>query len=398
MGEASSSLGVLLVGSIPLSTTEEVFATVCKELPGRLRTIPDGETGVRDTYVFWQRDCFPVEARRMIPLVDGIELPEKHPGFTQESVKPTGYDDAAIRSYKAFADLQKQGVIPQDVRFQVSLPIPNDAVQFFVRDEWQGQLFPFYERRIQEAVRRIVNNIPAERLAIQWDIALLGPSIEYRKGRVGVLPAEIMNPAGRDVKEEVMATLARLCEVIPTAVHVGLHLCYGDLHHRHTIEPEDMAILVDIANTAVSRVKRSIEWVHMPVPKDKESAGYFKPLQQLSIGNARLYLGLVHADDEEGTRRRIAAAQSVGVKDFGVATECGMGRTPREQLESILQISRDVTKPAEVSPELTPKTRSKRSWLLALLRTCRVKLCGPFRFSGEMTPDSSDTNGKALQR
>jgi hypothetical protein len=176
-------------------------------------------------------------------------------------------------------------------------------------------------------------------------------------------------------------------------------LCYGDLHHRHTIEPEDMAILVDIANTAVSRVKRSIEWVHMPVPKDKETAGYFMPLQQLSIGSACLYLGLVHADDEEGTRRRIAAAQSVGIKDFGVATECGMGRTPREQLESILQISRDVTKPAEVSQEdVTPKKRSKRSWLLALPRTCQVKLCGPFSSSREMAADSSDTNGKVLQR
>lgn len=45
-----------------------------------------------------------------------------------------------------------------------------------------------------------------------------------------------------------------------------------------------------------------------------------------------------------GTRKRIKAAQAV-LPSFGVATECGMGRTPNEELDSILQISEAVTKP-----------------------------------------------------
>lgn len=67
-------------------------------------------------------------------------------------------------------------------------------------------------------------------------------------------------------------------------------------------------------------------------------------MARLDIGTgAKLYLGLVHFNDEEGPRRRNRAAQIV-VKDFGVATECGIGRTPADQLlPNILQISRDVT-------------------------------------------------------
>ncbi len=39
--------GVLLVGSMPLSSVEEVFTEACAALPGRLHCIPDGEKGSR---------------------------------------------------------------------------------------------------------------------------------------------------------------------------------------------------------------------------------------------------------------------------------------------------------------------------------------------------------------
>lgn len=49
-------------------------------------------------------------------------------------------------------------------------------------------------------------------------------------------------------------------------------------------------------------------------------------------------LGLVHANDEEGTRRRITSASKV-MEKYGIKTEYGMGRTPPENFESISQIS-----------------------------------------------------------
>jgi hypothetical protein len=57
----------------------------------------------------------------------------------------------------------------------------------------------------------------------------------------------------------------------------------------------------------------------------------------------KLYLDLVHASDEEGTRR-IGAALSV-VKGFAVAMEGGLGWTPVDGLDSILSICKEGSGP-----------------------------------------------------
>lgn len=71
---------------------------------------------------------------------------------------------------------------------------------------------------------------------------------------------------------------------------------------------------------------------------------YFAPLTALIPKfvehGTELYLGLVHSDDLEGTKTRIEAARKAfGDFEFGVATECGWGRTPNEEIESIMTIS-----------------------------------------------------------
>jgi len=46
---------VHLVGSIPLSSAEEVFTKLCDSLGDHLCRLPDGETGERARWVYWQR-------------------------------------------------------------------------------------------------------------------------------------------------------------------------------------------------------------------------------------------------------------------------------------------------------------------------------------------------------
>ncbi|QMW39232.1 hypothetical protein G4B11_002512 [Aspergillus flavus] len=160
--------GVLLVGSIPLTTTEEVLSKVCSALPGRLRSIPDGETNVRNNYIGWQLDCFPKETRNSILGVATAEVPPDHRGtFSLESVKPTQFDAAALESYKTFIKLRDKGAIPQGVRFQVSLPSPLNSIKAHVKADFQPQLEPLYEHRILESLATIIEGIPAEDLAIQ---------------------------------------------------------------------------------------------------------------------------------------------------------------------------------------------------------------------------------------
>jgi hypothetical protein len=51
-----------------------------------------------------------------------------------------------------------------------------------------------------------------------------------------------------------------------------------------------------------------------------------------------VYVGVVQFDDEQGTRERIAAVSKAWpeMKKFGIATECGWGRTPEGQAEGIM--------------------------------------------------------------
>jgi hypothetical protein len=77
----------------------------------------------------------------------------------------------------------------------------------------------------------------------------------------------------------------------------------------------------------------------MPVPRDRTDDAYFAPLRVLRLRpETRLYLGLVHRiDGEADIHRCITAAQKV-VRDFDIATECGLGRRPPETLPPLLRI------------------------------------------------------------
>ncbi|EEH40125.1 hypothetical protein PAAG_08974 [Paracoccidioides lutzii Pb01] len=137
-----------------------------------------------------------------------------------------------------------------------------------------------------------------------------------------------------------ITTVSQLC----VAQQVSVLVAECTSYHKHFMEPDTLGTLVDLANCILERVKRPVSWLHMPVPKSRDDVAYFDPLRDLQAGeDTRLYLGLVHPDDMEGTRRRIRAAQSVIHREFSVATECGMRRIPREELESILRISKAVT-------------------------------------------------------
>jgi hypothetical protein len=85
----------------------------------------------------------------------------------------------------------------------------------------------------------------------------------------------------------------------------------------------------------------------MPVPADRNAQDYFKPLADLEeiAGRTKIYLGLIHhGDGIEGAMRRIRAAQKV-LPEFGVTTECGLGRRDPETISSILNTFAQVSAP-----------------------------------------------------
>ena len=95
----------------------------------------------------------------------------------------------------------------------------------------------------------------------------------------------------------------------------------------------------------------------MPVPINRSDEGYFQPLRQLSLSPAtEVFLGLVHGDGVEATKKRIETAARY-VPDFGIATECGMARcrTPelvRKLLSIHAEASREPERHARSAPEI----------------------------------------------
>jgi hypothetical protein len=93
--------------------------------------------------------------------------------------------------------------------------------------------------------------------------------------------------------------------------------------------PDDLGRIVELTDSFLPRVTRSVQFLHLPVPIDRDDADYFAPARNLTVPDgAELYVGLLHfRDGPAGAERRIAAASEV-FDAFGVAPECGLGRRP----------------------------------------------------------------------
>ena len=95
-------------------------------------------------------------------------------------------------------------------------------------------------------------------------------------------------------------------------------------------------MLVELMNGIADFVKRRVEFIHIPVPKQAGDS-FFAPLRSWRRPpGTQLYLGLLQFDDETGNRARIASAQRV-IAEFGVAAECGFGRTDPARIPTILR-------------------------------------------------------------
>lgn len=257
---------------------------------------------------------------------------------SQIKLGPLGYDDHAIASYAEFLKLRNQGTIPQGVRFQVSLPTPLNVIGICLLPEYQAEAEPMYEKALMAALRRIQDAIPKEDLSIQWDMA-------YEIGMLEFPEAFTSWFDGVDNKQGILERFARLAGGVDEGVEMGFHLCYGDIDHKHFVEPKDMGVLVDLTNELSGVARRVVDWIHVPVPKNRTDEAYFAPLKDLRLkSETQVYLGLAHAWDLEGTKERIRVASEF-LHEFGVSTECGFGRTEKDEVLSVLGVLAEVTEP-----------------------------------------------------
>ncbi|PJJ65440.1 hypothetical protein [Compostimonas suwonensis] len=345
--------GAHLVGSINLPDAETTFRTVSAHLGPQLRRIPDGEVGDRFYWIQFQKDYFdstpglsrvgdiPVLIRdrfdaRPLRVDEGVDA-------STLTFPSLGYADAAIDSYARFSALRAEGVIAPGTRFQVCLPTPAGVVgSFFVASD-RAAVEPVYERALFRELGRILEAIPHDDLAIQWDTAL-----EFGLLEGAVIRENRLTAWFDDVLGGVVERAVRQASAVPADVEVGYHLCYGDVEEHHFTEPRDAGMLADVLSGVFAASTRPISWVHLPVPIDRDDDAFFAPLDAVEWPAAtEIYLGLLHHEDgTEGAGRRIATARR-HVPGFGVATECGFGRGPRERTESLLDLHAAIAAPVE---------------------------------------------------
>lgn len=336
-----------LVGSVPLTNAEEVFRAASATLGDHLTRSPDGETGVRTNWIGWQLAVFGRNpALEPVPQTDNAYIPRSQYRMRADASAQDvtfdnlGYADAAQASYRTFARLKAEGTIAPTTRFQVCLPTPLAPVTAFVEAAPQAAVEPAYEAQMHAEVERICATIPHDQLAIQWDTA-----IEF-----ALWEGVIWNTYLADVQASIIERLVRIGEWVPADVEMGYHLCYGDAGHQHFVQPNDTANLVTVANAVSAGMQRPINRIHLPVPRERSDDAFYAPLRELRLQpETELYLGLIHVTDgAEGARERIAAAERA-VADFGIATECGLGRRPPETVRPLLELHHTVASDADLT-------------------------------------------------
>lgn len=161
---------MLLVGSLPVPSAEEVFRLVAGHLGGLVRRIPDGD---QHGWILAAADSFatndalePDRRVQLSPNGFAVQLYRLRPGRTSDDLTlgPYRYVETAKASYAQFLRLRDAGVIPPGTRLQVTLPGPGTSA-YVVRLPAQ-ELLPIARRALAAEIEAITAAIPAADLTI----------------------------------------------------------------------------------------------------------------------------------------------------------------------------------------------------------------------------------------
>lgn len=339
------SKDLLLVGSIPMETVEDVFRTFGAKLAPHLRAMPDGEIGPRRHWI--SRVHYQVLA--LHPDLEVVQQPAKDeegrehifPRNPRDSwmfkVKDgvdqvlfgergwrLGYAHEAVSSYFVFKTLQEKGILAKGLRFQVSMPMVNSVLppRIFPNVVDREKVIPGYTQALRDEVETIVAKIPNDELAIQWDCST---ELQDAYGSIPGFPRE--GSIARNIGQ-----IEAICPHVPEKVALGFHMCFGTLGGWPRFEPPDIGGAVEMANAFITHARRRVDWMHIPlIATLKES--FYAPLAKLEPRDARVYFGLIHNMDT--LAQRVELAKKFW-PDFGLAAYCGFGRVPPPELPKIL--------------------------------------------------------------
>jgi hypothetical protein len=334
-------------GGVNLADAESVMREIATRVPDGVRRIPDGETGARQQWIFFQLEKFwqtpgLEQAEAKDQLAPGYEQMPKvrlADGAEADDVKwpNLGYADAYLESYETFRRLRDEGVIGSGVRFQVEYPTPLASINGWVVRDDQDRLEPSYERALFADLDRLLAGVPHDDIAVQWDVA-----VEFAILEGGFDATETQTFDG------IVERLARCIDRVPADVPVGLHLCYGDYKHQHFKQPESLDLQVRLSNAVASQAARPVNWIAFTVPQNRSDESFFAPLSSLALpSETEVYLALVpyHPTEQAPgtTDEQVRLVdQHLSGTEWGICTECGMARAEREDIPALLDLHREI--------------------------------------------------------
>jgi hypothetical protein len=330
-----------------MANAQNVFEKVSAALGPRLKRLPDGETGERGDWITWLEPVFADnlafhksgEFFRVHATGTGRERYTLRPGYAPEDVRFDNlfYADIAKESYALFKRLKDAGKIASGTKFQVDLVPAHSVLWLYLVDALHARIDPIYNEAVKREIDKIAAAIPHDELAIQFDVA----SAVF--ARLERNEASSYGRSKAETQETFSNILVDLGNRVPADIDLLYHLCYGDSNHRHVVEPTDTSDMVEFANRVSRQIKRPVQLIHMPVPRNRADDGYFEPLRQLKLRpETKLCLGLVHyTDGVEGTKKRLATARKYAA-NFAVGTECGFGRRDPATIPELLRIHAEV--------------------------------------------------------
>ena len=235
-----------LVGSTPFDSTDEALEIALTRLAGRLRSLPDGETGERRNWIIHI-----VESLRNHPDLevtregtwgdyDDTLTFRVRPGHTlRGAALDFGHVANVEDSYPRFvAQRSARGISPDELRFQVGIPGDFDMALFTLgpRAAFFGRR-PFTDATVDE-IRRI-QAIAGDDVVFQLEIPAELVLVARTPGPLQPLIAMLLARGLRDVARQS-----------PPGTRFGIHLCVGDMNHRALGRMRDVRPLVLLAKMA----------------------------------------------------------------------------------------------------------------------------------------------------
>jgi hypothetical protein len=332
-------------GSVNLPDTETAMRELATRIPA-LTQIPDGETG-EERKIFMEFLLPKFKAARGLELVEVSSRNDKVVELAYDRVQlvdgvdpmdidwpEIGYCEFYRQSWEVFRKLQREGVIAPATRFQVQYSTPYAGVGSYVRREDALRVLPSYEDALFADLDRLLSLIPANSIAVQWDLPM----------EIGALEApELFAVSDCLTLDVVAANIARCIDHVPVDVPVGMHLCYGDAQHRHWKEPTSLRMQIDLINAVAKRIRRNIDWTAFTVPQYASDDSFFAPLADLTSLLKEPYLALVpyHPSRQpSGTIEKQVhlVDRYLGQRQWGICTECGLSGVARPELPALLNL------------------------------------------------------------